>query len=79
MPIGGIIAEVIGTIIGEVLWEGLVLKVLWPVLRFPGALGVWLVQRDRPISAVWNKGDHFTQTMIGCFFWPGMVLILCVI
>jgi hypothetical protein len=65
MPLGGIFAEAVGMLIGEILWQGLFKHVVWPVLRFPGTLLAWCIRHDRPFRVAWEKGDKFAQTMAG--------------
>ncbi len=79
MPIGEVLAELIGSFVGQFLWEGLVVRVLWPVVRFPGAVLGWSLWRGRAFSSVWEKGDHFQQTMSGLFIWTTLVLIQVVV
>jgi hypothetical protein len=79
MPIGEVLAELIGSVVGQFLWEGLVVRVLWPVARFPGAVLGWSLWRGRPFRQVWEEGDHFQQTMSGLFIWTALVFILVVV
>lgn len=79
MPLGEVIAELIGSFVGHVLWEGLVIKVLWPIVRYPGAVLGWSIWRGRPFRKVWSEGDHFEQTMAGLFIWTAIALIVAVV
>ncbi|HNR54379.1 MAG TPA: hypothetical protein PKJ19_04375 [Flavobacteriales bacterium] len=76
MPLGEVLAELIGAAVGQFLWDGLVVRVIWPVVHFPGTVLGWSLWRGRPFRRIWREGDHFQQTMAGLFIWTGLVVIL---
>lgn len=78
MPLGGVVAEIVGSIIGEFIWDGLAKHVLWPIMRFPGAVLGWCIWRGRTFSQVWNKQDKFAQTVAGLAFWVLVIGLLLI-
>jgi len=79
MPLGDLVAQFMGEIFGQVFFEGLIKKVLFPVLRFPGAVIGWMIWRGRPFRVVWEKGDGFQQGMVGSvvyILWIALAIVL---
>ena len=78
MPLGDAVAQFMGEIFGQVVFEGLFKKVLLPALRLPGALLAWAVSRRRSFNQVWLDGDPVLQVLVGTgihVLWIVLVII----
>jgi hypothetical protein len=78
VPFGDVVAQFIGEIFGQVMFEGLFKKVLLPALRLPGALLAWAVSRRRSFNQVWLDGDPVLQVLVGTgihVLWIVLVII----
>ena len=65
MPLGEFVGQVIGEIVGQVVVQGFIKNLVFPVLRFPGAVLGWMIWRGRTFSMVWEKGNGFQQGVAG--------------
>ena len=79
MPLGDLVAQVVGEFVGQVFFEGFIKKVLLPALRMPGVAVSWCFRRGAAFGEVWRSKDTALGPVASITFYEALGIFLAVI
>lgn len=79
MPLGDLVAQVVGGLFGQVFFEGSIKKILFPTLRIPGVVVRGCFLRGAAFGEVWRSKDTALGPVASITFYEALGIFLAVI